>query len=785
MVMKRHGMTIYAALTMLLAAMATGCSQSEQPTDTGGITVCIGTGVQTKSAINEDDGYYTYTVQDNKAEQDFYYSNGFSAAAYSTSSGALLAKGSAAAGNSVKLRRTSEPVRIVAAGNAPDFAWPDNIGGLADVSVPVNVLDASTVVCVNDFTAPLDEEHNYYIPNTVDKTVYIEIAFSPVSAIVLKNGNDNFKASSIRVTSAAKYVKPFANSATVQTASGSADGDALDYATITTSGTVEESEKSDEVKFNTDGIVLYIPKGGPATIEVKGTTAENGKIYDETYTINVPAYNATDGTGNKTGAVTGEGQAYQWVMTPDFDRQDRQYTMTATNAAENVTVVVGMQDYRRLSLEGVTAYGNGNPFQAKATANTTNKEAGTWTYTVTWEGNGALSGNTTVDIDGTSYDLGSDGSVTIAVNPLTGEKNSSLTITSSYSDEAEQTVDFVCSDPGASCTVTVLQDPNVAVKPVKIQPNLLAEDQWVLGGGSSTDSFSITVTYSDGSTKTVSGADALALIDNSDGNWTISGSTLKAKDATTSAELNLFYSEKGRSLSFSSIGGIVKDSDMFSVVNANAKVVKDRSSTASTPEVINIKTYHNSSIALLDGLVRYSCNNTNMQVMTDNIGRTKGYKLKGTAAANGSLNYSVTGTYSDDFDNTRRKTVYQATTVYQRRYRYYKVEMDGNSAHQHQSDEREENHYTVYVTYYDSVSGEKSIATSYIAASYDQDGDLMQEMFEYVYGGTKVRCQTFDTVTQYFECDPDGNALATGYVTEGGKYYYYVPIHDLTDDELN
>ena len=316
-------------------------------------------------------------------------------------------------------------------------------------------------------------------------------------------------------------------------------------------------------------------------------------------------------------------------------------------------------------------------------------------------------------------------------------------------------------------TITVLE-PSI---PVRIEPNYLKDDEWMLGGGSSTDDFKVTIFYDNGTSKVLTGADALATIDN-DFEWVIQGNVLSAPDETTSLELLLVYTENGRTISFSSEGMVVRTEDFFTAQRV-MQVAKKYGDTADKPLVVyNINCFSSPLTDLSERLVFTSSSNL-MERSAD------GFRIKGDCTYNGDISFTITGSLIDDFGNPFSKTISFFTTVFEYRQRFYRVwistkvreHIDAGYGSQEPAD-----NMCVMITLVKSWTSDELIATYFYPASYDQNGDLTQGYFSYTWYDYTMTLQMQDEREYDFNYDSEGILLLDGFCYDENRYIYYEPL---------
>ncbi len=361
-------------------------------------------------------------------------------------------------------------------------------------------------------------------------------------------------------------------------------------------------------------------------------------------------------------------------------------------------------------------------------------------------------------------------------------------VTWSSSDSSVATVDGsgnVTATGIGSCTIRatatdgsgVFGTAKVSVKasaprPVSITPNCCTEFGWVLGCGSTTNDFEVTITYDDGSTRTLTGNDALATIDK-DEDWVIGDGTLSAPSFSTPMEMLLAYTdpETGVTVAYSKEGDAILASELFTCKN-NSLIIKTYGEVSDTPAVIeDIELYP--AVRDLSGRVTFISGSRYLEF------DGSGFRLKGSCTVNGNLSYNFTGYIEDEFGHLITKTFSDLCVIYRWRQRWYIVELDtmvrehidASSSSQEQPDNFK---VTVYMHYNDA--DDETLEEYYFPASYDEDGDLVQGDFTYTWNGETLRCQMQDRRRFIFDCDRDGMPLLDEYCYIGGIYYYYEPL---------
>ena len=158
---------------------------------------------------------------------------------------------------------------------------------------------------------------------------------------------------------------------------------------------------------------------------------------------------------------------------------------------------------------------------------------------------------------------------------------------------------------------------------------------------------------------------------------------------------------------------------------------------------------------------------------------TGGYRIKTGATANGPMAYSVTGTYTDFFNNDVTRTVSFTTDVYTWKERYYEVEFDTHvRTHIDASFGSQVEPDKVSVKCYLVCTGAARtlVYESYTPASYDQNGDLVDSYFTFTWHNRTITMQMQDRREYEFNYDRNGNYLPEGYCVENGVYIYYEPF---------
>ena len=321
-----------------------------------------------------------------------------------------------------------------------------------------------------------------------------------------------------------------------------------------------------------------------------------------------------------------------------------------------------------------------------------------------------------------------------------------------------------------TCSITVR---NPSVVPVSITPNYLADDEWLLKKGSSVSDFAVTVRYNDGSSRVLTGAEALATVDTENSDFTVSGITLSAANYTRNyeqawAELYLEYIENGTYVSFTSDGGIFSPDELFTATFYSDVIGGYMSRTV----LIGIP-------QALQG-IQIASTDVSLSTSSPYLEPTNGgFRLKANATVNGPMSYSVTGVYTDSFGNDAVKTVSGTSTIYEWRERCYRVEINTKvRPHINVGPGSQEPADNIIVRCYLECSGQSDTLVSeyFYPASYDENGDLSEGYFTYTWYDTTVTLQMQDDREYYFNYDRNGNYLQEGYCIENGRYIYYSPF---------
>ena len=307
--------------------------------------------------------------------------------------------------------------------------------------------------------------------------------------------------------------------------------------------------------------------------------------------------------------------------------------------------------------------------------------------------------------------------------------------------------------------------------PVRIRPNYLPENKWLVITGSSVSDLEVTITYSDGSERVLTGAEALATVDTNEG-WIVSGGRVAAPDFPSAGEMFwvLNYTENGHTVSFISTGEVITPEDIYTLTVVN-KVAKKPNDSTDTPMVchITILPYWQNWGNALDR-VSMSCSSPYVEICSG------GYRLKGNATINGYHSFTITGTFVDWFNNSFSYTRTISLYVYQWREHYYNVCID-TSVREHidtsfGSQEQPDNIIVrAYLT--DSYNGSQLVLEQHTPANYDQDGNLIQSGFSFTWYNQTLYVQMQDYREFTFDYDRSGNYLTHGYTTENGVYIYY------------
>jgi len=323
-------------------------------------------------------------------------------------------------------------------------------------------------------------------------------------------------------------------------------------------------------------------------------------------------------------------------------------------------------------------------------------------------------------------------------------------------------------------SITVLDNAQQRT-PVSICPNLLAEDGWILGTGSETEDFEVTITYDDGSSTVLSGSEALDLIDNSYGDWVISGNILTAPDYEAQLTLDLIYEDpySGTVLTFGSAGESIAPENIFTLSYAG-NVAKKYGDLNDRPIVVSDIVCYSDSMIDLSGRIVFSCSNSYIEA-DGNV-----YRVKGDCSYNGDIYYTITGSFDDDFNNPVSKTVSCMSTIFEWCSRYYIVEIN-TMVREHidtgYGSQEPADNIVVTVTLHNSSDGDSILSEYYFPASYDEDGDLVQGNFSYTWYQTTLTCHMQDRREFIFNYDSQGRYLLDGFCYVDGWYIYYEPYN--------
>lgn len=308
--------------------------------------------------------------------------------------------------------------------------------------------------------------------------------------------------------------------------------------------------------------------------------------------------------------------------------------------------------------------------------------------------------------------------------------------------------------------------------PIMIRPNILALDGWMLGAGSGTDSFGVTVYYSDGTTDLLTEDYATGLICNGS-EWNVAGEMLYAPNQTGELSLELEYSENGHTVYYESYGSVVEPDDFFTAT-FHPQVAKKYGQTSDTPVVIsNIICYSDHEVELSDWLT-FSVNNSLLEPCSS------GYRLKGNTTTNGDIFCTLTGSLTDSFGNPFSKSMTHMSTIFEWRQRYYCVDIntvvrehiDVSYGSQEQPD-----NIIVTITLVRSWASDQFVNRYYFPASYDENGDLIGGYWSYNWYDEEIVQQMGDRRQYLFNYDSDGNILLEGYCYIDGSYIYYKPLY--------
>ena len=312
--------------------------------------------------------------------------------------------------------------------------------------------------------------------------------------------------------------------------------------------------------------------------------------------------------------------------------------------------------------------------------------------------------------------------------------------------------------------------------PISIRPNYLAQEGWVLGCGSSVDDFAVIITYDNGREKILHGSEALATIDNTDDEWIIYGNTLIAPSNNSALELLLRWQDpgSGRILGFSSEGEVIPSKDIFTLTYEK-RVPKKYGVLNDRPVVVSDIRCYTSPITDLSTRLKFSSGSTLIEPVSE------GFALKGDTSLNGDLNYSITGSFIDDFNNLVSKTINCKTTIFEWRKHYYNVNINTkvrNHIDASYGSQEPADNIIVTITLVKSWTDPEQVASYFFPASYDENGDLVQGYFSYTWYEKTLTVQMQDDKDYWFDYDDDGNRLVSGYWYENGEYNYYEPLNN-------
>ena len=308
--------------------------------------------------------------------------------------------------------------------------------------------------------------------------------------------------------------------------------------------------------------------------------------------------------------------------------------------------------------------------------------------------------------------------------------------------------------------------------PISMEPTLLAGDGWVLGAGSGTDDFCVTIHYANGASMLLTEDDATTTITNSD-EWDVAGEMLYAPDFTGNLELSLEYTENGHTVTYCSEGSVVRPNDFYSASSV-FQIAKKYGDTSDAPAVIYDLACYSDYLTDLSGWLDFTASSPLLE-------RTPtGFRLKAAATFNGDLHYSITGSLTDSFGNDFSKTMSFMSTIFEWRQRYYRVIIDTDvREHIDAGAGSQEQGEDIIVSVYLAKSWESDqfIARYFYPASYDSHGDLLDGYFSYYWYHTEIVQQMLDEKEYWFNYDRQGNNLLEGFCYEDGQYIYYKPLY--------
>ncbi|MBP5504645.1 MAG: DUF4906 domain-containing protein [Bacteroidales bacterium] len=315
---------------------------------------------------------------------------------------------------------------------------------------------------------------------------------------------------------------------------------------------------------------------------------------------------------------------------------------------------------------------------------------------------------------------------------------------------------------------------NPAAIPVSMEPNYIDFDEWLVAAGSSVSDFEVTIHYSDGSSRLLTGAEALATVDTENSHFSVSNGKLIANNLGGGfdgqyAELYLEYMENSTYISFTSDGSIFIPDDLFtySVLPRTLLGSGERIVQVNVPNTIR-------GVQVNPGNITIGTTSGSIETVSG------GYRIKASHTADGPLNYVITGSMEDDFYNIITKYANCTTDVYIPKQRYYQLEINTSVRdHMDTSFGSQEEPDKVSVRCYLICTGAANqLQFEYFyPASYDQNGDLTDIYFYYTWFDVNIVQQMQDYREYRFNYDRDGNELFEGYCVENGHYIYYEPFN--------
>jgi len=449
--MKKHIFLLSAAVTVALLSASCSKERETLPRDSVELAFVTDDGKATKSS----------------STSSLALANGCTVAFYSKSTGALAASASCE-GSTNRIVIEDVPsgrCDVYAVGNT-SFVWPEKKSELASRGIPINVVSGA-------YIPRSTREGDYeWKPGTTHMEIEMKKMYSTVRISRNQPDSVSFTATSARILNCPDVIYPFG------------------AASSGTSGTTDTATPADLELFNNgQEFLLYVPSEGESVVELKGTRKSvspetgDGISRTDTYTITVPAANRQE-------------EVRETVMVNGTD-----------GGQSSVIVVTFPEDTRSVTFGKSTlkVMGAGTAYSSTVKGRAANGETG-WTYSLSWDGNSALGGTTTISVDGgAAQSLGTAG--TISDLPGDGESHN-IAIVSSYAGDTLRTVRLTSSVNNSYMDIAVSKDTRVLSSITATYSKNNPDYSYIYNCEIWPDLYGkavVTARYSDGSSENISG----------------------------------------------------------------------------------------------------------------------------------------------------------------------------------------------------------------------------------------------------------------------------------------